>query len=65
MPLKTKPAKKSRNTPSDKLFYFNQCCGSGSAWIRNFCLDLDPDPELLFRIHQNMKEQINKIFISL
>ena len=22
---------------------YNQCCGSGSAWIRNFCLD--PDPE--------------------
>ena len=19
--------------------YINQCCGSGSAWIRNFCLD--------------------------
>ena len=24
------------------LFKFFQCCGSGSAWIRNFCLD----PEL-------------------
>ena len=25
-----------------------QCCGSGSgsAWIRNFCLDPDLDPEL-------------------
>ena len=42
-----------------------QCCGSGSAWIRNFCLD--PDPELLFqiRIQKNMKEQINKNVIFL
>ena len=40
--------------------------GSGTfAWIRNFCLD--PDPELLFRIQiqLNMKEQINKNVISL
>ena len=40
-----------------------KCCGSGSAWIRNFCLD--PDPELLFRIQLNMKEQISKNVISL
>ena len=35
-----------------------QCCGSRSAWIRNFCLD----PELLFRIRNQQKitEQINK-----
>ena len=26
------------------IFLFKQCCGSGSAWIRNFCLDPDPDP---------------------
>ena len=34
----------------------DQCCGSRSAWIRNFCVD--PDPELLFRtwIQQKMKE---------
>ena len=25
-------------------FTLKQCCGSGSSWIRNFCLD--PDPEL-------------------
>ena len=41
----------------------NKFAGSGSAWIRNFYLD--PDPELLFRIQQNMKEQINKNVISL
>ena len=37
---------------------FYQCCGSGSAWIRNFCLD--PDPELKFRIQiqQKLKEHI-------
>ena len=47
------------------LTSFIQCCGSGSAWIRNFCLD--PDLELLFRIRiqLNMKEQINKNVISL
>ena len=46
------------------VVYISQCCGSGSAWIRNFCLD----PELLFRfrirIQQNMKEEINKNVIS-
>ena len=36
----------------------NQCFGSGSTWIRNFCLD--PNPEILFRIQQKVKEQINK-----
>ena len=40
-------------------------CESGSAWIRNFCLDMDLDPQLLFqiriRIQQNMKKQVNKI----
>ena len=32
----------------------NMCCesASGSAWIRNF--RLDPDPEFLFRIQLNM-----------
>ena len=32
---------------------------SASAWIRNFCLD--QDPELLFRIriHKKIKDQIN------
>ena len=36
----------------------NQCCGFGSAWIQNFCLDL----ELKFRIRiqQKVKERINK-----
>ena len=33
-----------------------QCCGFGSAWIWNLILD----PELLIRIQQKMKEQINK-----
>ena len=34
--------------------------GSGSfAWIRKFCLD--PDPEILFRIHQNMKGLIKNV----
>ena len=37
---------------------FYQCCGSASAWIRNFCLD--PDPELKFQIQQKVKEHINK-----
>ena len=38
----------------------NQWCGSGFAWIRNFCLD--PDPELKFRvrIQQKVKKHINK-----
>ena len=39
----------------------NQSCWSGSAWIRNFCLD----PELLLQIQLNMKEQISKNVISL
>ena len=38
----------------------NQCCGSGSAWIRNFCLDR----ELKFRIRQKVKEHINKTVSS-
>ena len=40
---------------------FIQCCGSESAWIRNFCLD--PDLELLFwiRIQLNMKQQTSKM----
>ena len=40
-------AKKIKPTVSQNL---KQCCGSGSgsAWIRNFCLD--PAPELKFRI---------------
>ena len=25
-----------------KKCWTRQCCGSGSAWIRNFCLDPDP-----------------------
>ena len=33
--------------------------------IQNFCLDPDLDPELLFRIQLNMKEQISKNLISL
>ena len=32
-------------------------------WIRNCCQD--PDPEFLFQIQQNMKEQINKNVIFL
>ena len=36
------------------------CCGSGSAWIWNYCLD--PNMELKFpiRIQQKIKEHINK-----
>ena len=41
---------------------YKQCCGSGSAWIRNFCLD--PDSELYFQIRQKVKEYINKIVNS-
>ena len=41
-----------------------QCCGSGSAWIRNFCLDPDLDSELLFRIQQKRKDKINKNLFS-
>ena len=50
-----------RPNSSDDLCPCFHCYGSGSgfAWNRNFCLD--PDPELLFRIQQNMKEQINKM----
>ena len=42
--------------------YHSQCCGSGSAWILNFCLDPDPDPKFKFRIRiqQKVKEHINK-----
>ena len=43
------------------ILTFKQCCGSGSALIRNF--SLDSDPELLFRIQQKMKEQI--LFLTL
>ena len=42
---------------SKKYVHKKQCCGSGSAWIWNFCLN--PDPELLFQIQQNVKEQIS------
>ena len=38
-----------------------QCCGSESPWIRNFCLDLDPELLLRIRSQQNMKEQINPV----
>ena len=34
-------------------------CGSGSAWIRNFCLDPDPELKFLIRIQQKKKEHIN------
>ena len=39
-----------------------QCCGSGygSAWIRNFCLDPDPELKIRIRIQQKVKEHINK-----
>ena len=41
---------------------FSQCllqvCGSGPSWIRNFCLDLDPELFLRIRIQQKMNEQI-------
>ena len=37
-----------------------QCCGSGSAWIRNFCLDLNLELLFRIRIQQKVKEQINK-----
>ena len=42
------------------MYPVRQCCGSGSAWIRNFWLV--PDPELYFRIRiqQKVKEHINK-----
>ena len=35
---------------------YNQCCGSESGQIWNFCLDPDTDPA-------RMKEQINLIYI--
>ena len=38
----------------------NQCCGSGSAWIRNFCLDPDLELKFRIRIQQKVKEQMNK-----
>ena len=41
--------------PDSHIFLKLQYCGSGSAWIRIFCLDTDPG--LLFRIQQNMTEQ--------
>ena len=45
-----------------------QCCGcgsgSGSAWIRNFCLDPDPELKFQIRIQQKVKEHINKIVNS-
>ena len=53
----------SPETSMEEMKAIMQCCGSGSAWIQNFCLD--PDPELLFRIQLNMKEQISKNVISL
>jgi hypothetical protein len=39
----------------------NQCCGSGSARIRNFLLDpelevLDPDPEFDFNLNISHKK---------
>ena len=37
-----------------------QCCGSGSAWIRIFCLDWDPEFKFRIRIQQKVIEQINK-----
>ena len=37
-----------------------QCCGSGFAWIRNFCLDPDPELKFWIRIQQKVKEHINK-----
>ena len=37
-----------------------QCCGSGSAWIQNFCLDPDPELKFRIRIQQKVKEHINK-----
>ena len=40
---------------------FNHCCGSGSAWIRFFFLDRDP--ELLFWNRIKLKLQIKKYFI--
>ena len=59
-----------RSLSLDSLHYstclpYLQCCGSGSAQIRNFCLG--PDPDLLFRIRiqLNMKEHISKHVISL
>ena len=38
----------------------NQCCGSGSAWIRYFCLDPDPELKFWIWIQQKVKEHINK-----
>ena len=43
-----------------KFFCLVQCCGSGSAWIRNFCLDPDPELKFQIRIQQKVKEHINK-----
>ena len=42
----TKPTQRSSDADPDRR-------------IRNFCLDLDP--ELVFRIQQKVKEQINKL----
>ena len=43
----------------NSLCRFWQCCGSGSAWIRNLCWNRNfcLDPELKFRIQQKVKEQ--------
>ena len=46
------------NILNSLLFFvaFMQCCGSGSIWIRNFCLDLPgikiPDPAKSERAHK-------------
>ena len=42
------------------------CCGFGygSAWIRNFCLDPDPELKFQIRIHQKVKEHKNKTMNS-
>ena len=42
----------------------NQCCGSGSAWIRNFFLVPDLELKFLIWIQQKVKEHINKVVNS-
>ena len=48
----------------ENVVTYEQCCGSGSARILNFCLDPDPELKFWIWIQQKVKEHINKTFNS-